>query len=85
MTIAILSFILSAISVLLIPLLVMIWRGAQKWTRVEIKLDNAIDRLDDIVEGKDKVHQALYEQIKTDREATNSRLTYLERLRIEGR
>lgn len=81
----ILGLIISVIGVLFIPLLLMIWRGAQKWTRVEVKLDNAISRLDDIVESKDKVHQALYEQMKSDREATNQRLTYLERLWIEMR
>ena len=74
-----LSLILTFISVLLIPLAVVVVRGALKWSRMESSLDNAVKSLQQIVTDKDKVHKELSDQMREDRKATNERLTWLER------
>jgi len=71
--------ILGIISVMLVPLIVFIWRGAVKWTRVEDKLDGVIRNVADLVRNEDKIHQTMIDQMKEDRRATNERLTWLER------
>jgi septation ring formation regulator EzrA len=73
------SLILAFLSVLLIPLIVIAFRGAMKWSRMESKLDNVVTSLQDIVKDKDKVHAELTYQMREDRKATNERLTWLER------
>ena len=73
------SVILGIISVMLVPLIVFIWRGAVKWTRVEDKLDGVIRNVADLVRNEDKIHQTMIDQMKEDRRATNERLTWLER------
>lgn len=74
----IIEIILSIIAVLLLPGLTLLWRGAVKWTRVEVKLDTVTDKLQEIVRDKDKVHQEMLVQMREDRTATNSRLRWLE-------
>lgn len=77
--------ILSIIAILLIPGIAVLIRGAIKWTRVEVKLDTVVDKMEELVHDKDKIHNELYSQMKSDREATNARLTYLEHLWIENK
>jgi len=74
---------LSIISVLLIPVLVLMFRGAVKWTRTEDKLSVLIDDVRELINDKDKVHQEILEQMRQDREATNTRITYIERFWME--
>lgn len=74
----VLSLILGVVSALLIPLIVVLIRGAIKWTRVESKLDHAIEELKRISADKDKIHTEIYSQMTQDREATNRRLRWLE-------
>jgi hypothetical protein len=69
---------LTVIAVLLIPGLTLLWRGAVKWTRVEVKLDAVVKDLSKIVEDKDRTHAELAAQMREDRTATNSRLRWLE-------
>ena len=72
------SIALSAIAVILLPLLALVWRGAVKWTRTEDKLDHAVGTLERIVQDKDRVHAAMMDQMRADREATDRRLRYIE-------
>ena len=57
--------------------------NARHQTRTEDKLDNAIERLEELVKDKDKVHLAIFEQQKFDRDATDRRLRYLEEKRMQ--
>ena len=72
------TFVLSIITTLLIPLVIFLVRGAIKWTRVEAKIDHAINELSNIVADKDKVHTEIYMQMREDRAATDRRLRWLE-------
>lgn len=74
----IVSMILSIVGLLLLPLVVFLIRGAIKWTRVEGKIDHAIEELRAIVADKDKVHNEIYAQMREDRAATDRRLRWLE-------
>ena len=74
----IIGLILAIVSVLVVPLIVVLIRGAIKWTRVETKLDQAIARLDDIVRDKDETHRVMIQQMTDDRKATDQRLRWLE-------
>lgn len=72
------TLVLSVTAVLVIPLAIVLIRGAVKWTRVEAKLDQAIARLDQIVHDKDQTHNAMMQQMTDDRRATDRRLRWLE-------
>lgn len=74
---------LGIVGVLFIPVIVLLFRGAIKWTRTEDKLDHAVSEIHELVESKDKVHAAMFEQMRADREATNRRLEWLERAWME--
>lgn len=76
--IELLTLTLGVISSLLIPLMVILIRGAIKWARVESKLDHAIEELRSISADKDRVHTEIYSQMREDREVTNKRLRWLE-------
>jgi len=69
---------LAIVTGLVLPLVIIIIRGAIKWTRVEAKLDHAVTALNSIVADKDKVHTEIFTQMREDREATNKRLRWLE-------
>lgn len=73
-----LSLALAVIVGLIIPGIVLMIRGAIKWTRVETKLDAIVEDMKDLVKDKDKVHLLLMEQMKEDRKATDTRLRWLE-------
>lgn len=69
---------LGIFSVLLLPALGILIRGAVKWTRTEDKLGTLIENVGKLVDDKDRAHHEMLEQMRTDREATNTRLRYLE-------
>lgn len=78
-----LALVISAMGVIMIPAIALLFRGAIKWSRTEGKLDVVIQKVSEIVADKDKVHSDLYNAIREDRNATNRRLEYLERIWIE--
>lgn len=80
---------LTLFSVLLIPILVFIVRGAIRWTHVEDKLTTLIGSVEKLVSDKDRAHAELradenrmhaeiLEQMRLDREATDRRLRFIE-------
>lgn len=71
------------IAILIIPGLVMLVRITRKWAQIEDKQNQLIEAIEKLVEDKDKVHSELYNMMREDRDATNTRLTYLERIWIE--
>ena len=70
--------ILSIFSVLLTPILVILVRGAVKWTRTEDKLGMLVDDVRQLVADKDKVHAEILEQMRLDRDNTDRRLRFIE-------
>lgn len=72
------TLILTILSVLLIPCLILLVRATVKWTRVEDRLNMVADDLKELVHDKDKVHQEIIAQMREDRNATNRRLRWLE-------
>lgn len=72
------TVVLATISVIVAPLMVMIIRMAVKWTRVEEKLNTVVGELREIVGNGDRVHLAIMDEIRRDRDATNQRLRWLE-------
>ena len=72
------SVILTVFSVLLIPTLIILIRGAVKWTRTEDKLGMLVDDVRQLVADKDKVHSEILEQMRVDRENTDRRLRFIE-------
>jgi hypothetical protein len=69
---------LTVISVLLLPTLVLMVRGVVKWTRTEDRLSELVTDVKTLVDDQDKVHTAMLEQMRTDREATDRRLRFIE-------
>lgn len=69
---------LAAVSVLLIPALVLLTRGAVKWTRTEDKLSELVADVRRLMQDKDKVHAEMLTQMRLDREATDKRLRFIE-------
>lgn len=74
---------LSAFTTLLIPAIWLLIRIAVKWTRTEDRVGNLVDKVTELVEDKEKVHIAMYSQMKADRDATDQRLQWLERMWME--
>lgn len=69
---------LSAIGIIIIPTLVILVRGAIKWTRTEDQLGTLVSDVRELVDTKDKVHTAMLDQMRVDREATDRRLRFIE-------
>lgn len=69
---------LAVFSVLLIPALAILIRGAVKWTRTEDKLAELVGDVRQLIADKDKVHGEILEQMRVDRDATDKRLRYIE-------
>ena len=74
----VLGVILSALAVVFIPLMVMLYRGIVKWTRTEDKLDHLIDDVKTLITDKDQTHKEMLQQMTDDRRATDRRLRWLE-------
>lgn len=74
----VISITLGILSIILIPLVGLIWRGAVKWTRVETKLDMVVEDIKEIVKDKDAVHREINNTMREDRAATDRRLRWLE-------
>jgi hypothetical protein len=87
---------LAVFSVLLLPALAIMVRGAVKWTRTEDKLSVLVEKVTELTTDKDRVHtellahiqagqrsdaeahRELLEQMRTDRDATDRRLRFIE-------
>lgn len=69
---------LSVIGVLMVPLIGVMLRGMIRWIRTEDRLDTLIGDVRELVSDQDKVHSDILSQMKYDRDATNTRLRYLE-------
>jgi hypothetical protein len=72
------SLILSALSIVFIPMMIMLYRGIVKWTRVESKLEELGSDIKQLVVDKDKTHAEIIRQMTNDRQATDRRLRWLE-------
>lgn len=59
--------------------LAMIVRAVIRWTRLEDQLITLSKDMQELVEDKDKTHKEILNQMREDRNATNERLTFLER------
>lgn len=69
---------LTFLSVILIPVLILLFRGAIKWTHVEDKLGTLVDDMRELIVDKEKTHRELLEQMRMDRDATDRRLRFME-------
>ena len=69
---------LTLVFLVMSAILGMLVRSVQKFTRVEVRQDVLIRDVSALVESKDKTHQAMLEQMRLDRDATNQRLRYIE-------
>lgn len=69
---------LTTLGILIIPLVAFLFRGIIKWTRVEDRLGDIAQDLKEIVEDKERIHKAIYDEMKADRQATDRRLRWLE-------
>jgi hypothetical protein len=72
------TLILSAIGILLIPLIRIAWLAMTRWIGTENQLKTLVKDVGTLVENQDKVHSEIYRQMQLDRDATNKRLRYLE-------
>lgn len=82
-TATIIEILLSIIGILLIPLIALMLRMAIKRTQTEDDVKHLIMEVQKLVADKDKVHAAMLDQMREDRQATNRRLEYLESIWIE--
>ena len=70
--------IVSIFSVFLIPILVIMVRGAMKWTHVTDKLETLVSKVEELVTDQDKVHAEMLAQMRSDREAMDRRVRFME-------
>lgn len=73
-----LTFAVSVVGILLVPLIVLLFRVVVNATRLEDKVQNIADDLTELVKDKDKTHAEILTQMREDRQATNQRLRWLE-------
>lgn len=69
---------LSVIGIIIIPTLILLVRGAVKWTRTEDRLSELVRDVGVLVDAKEKVHSEMYTQMRFDRDATDKRLRFIE-------
>lgn len=75
---------LTVLSVIGIPMLIVMIRGAMKWTHVEDKLGVLVDKISEIVTDKEKVHSDLLQQMGEDRKSSNDvHREILEQMRLD--
>lgn len=74
----IIAVILSAMGIIFIPVVIMLYRGIVKWTRTEDKLDELVSDMKQLILDKDKTHSDMLKQMTDDRRATDRRLRWLE-------
>jgi hypothetical protein len=70
--------VMSTISILLIPSLLLLVRLVTKWTRAEERLMELAKDMGELVKDKDKVHAEMLAQMREDRSVTDRRLRWLE-------
>lgn len=75
-----LNIAIAGVALLLVPALAVLLRGAVKWTRTEDQLGELVRDVRELVEQQDKMHATIFDQIRTDREATDRRLRFLEEI-----
>lgn len=68
----------SFVGVILIPVIALLWRIAVSITRDRDQITGIQEDLHNLIADKDKVHKEMYEQMREDRNATNTRLRWLE-------
>jgi methionine salvage enolase-phosphatase E1 len=76
--VAIATVSISFTAVVVLPLVILLFRIAVKWTKTEDKLDIIAEDLKEIVADKNRVHQEITQQMTDDRKATDRRLRWLE-------
>ena len=69
---------LTVFSVLLIPTLAIMVRGAVKWTRTEDQLAALVGDVRELVNSEEKVHAEILAQMRSDRDVTDKRLRFIE-------
>lgn len=69
---------LMVFSVLLLPTLAIMVRGAVKWTRTEDKLAELVGDVRELVGNEEKVHAEMLAQMRSDRDVTDKRLRFIE-------
>jgi hypothetical protein len=79
------QILLGVLGVVLIPILIMFYRGIVKWTRTEDKLNELLKDVNTLIADKDKVHAAMFQQMVNDRAASDQRLRWLEEHYWKGR
>jgi hypothetical protein len=72
------AVIAASVFAVLSPILLLLIRTIQKWTRVEDKLEDLVTDVKQLVIDKDRVHLEINTQIREDRTATDRRLRWLE-------
>lgn len=72
--IALLTLIFMVIS----AILTIVVRGERRQTRTEDKVSQMVDKVEEIVRDKDRIHKEMLEQMRYDRDATNKRLRFVE-------
>lgn len=69
---------MSVVSVLLIPAIILMINVSMKWTRAQDRIENLTDDVQELIRQKDKVHADMLTQMREDRTATDRRLRWLE-------
>ena len=75
---AVIYLIISVLSVLVIPLIILLWKIAVGITTSRDKIDNIEADLKALVNDKDRAHKEITDQMREDRLAANQRLRWLE-------
>lgn len=74
----VITLILTVMTLLFLPMLGLLFRITIKWTKIEAKIGELTDDMSKLVADKDKTHKDMLEQMREDRNATNTRLRWLE-------
>jgi hypothetical protein len=77
-TLQIIAVSLTFTGIILIPMFAFVLRRTVRWAKIEDQLQELGKDIATLVKDKDRVHQAMIEQMGEDRKATNVRLRWLE-------
>lgn len=72
------EWLIAALGLLVLPMLVLMVKGTLRWARAESNLERLISDMLKLVKDNDRVHTAIFEEMRNDRQATDRRLRWLE-------
>ncbi len=72
------EWLIAALGLLVLPMLALMVKGTLRWARAESNLERLIIDVLNLIKDNDRVHTAIFEEMRNDHQATDRRLRWLE-------